>query len=111
MVISFLILLKRPTSPSAEKKKYKCHFQADLPSRIVRKGTDLHCFHYAILPSDSITHQTLQGMQKDLRMSQMPTVARQHRRSAFLGILKYLNLSFLNRNLLFIRYIMMLWLT
>ena len=46
------------------------------PSSVVRKEKDLHGVHCAILSSDSITHQTLPGMPKDPRISQMPTVAR-----------------------------------
>ena len=58
--------------------KNKCHFQAHFPSGIVRKGKDLLCVHCATLSSNSITQQTLPGMRKDLRILQMPTVARQH---------------------------------
>ena len=78
-------MLKRPLH-----RRIKGHFQAHFPSRsnipfefpssIMRKGKDLHVVHCAILSSDSITHQALPGMRKDPRISQMPTVARQHRR-------------------------------
>ena len=83
------------------------------PSSVVRKEKDLHGVHCAILSSDIITHQTLPGMPKDPRISQMPKVARSiaslfktatHAvQSAFLDSFRYLNLSFLNRNLLFKR--------
>ena len=63
-----------------KEEKNKCHFQAHFPSSIVRKANDLHGVHCAILSSDSITHKTLPGMRKDPRISQMPTVARHHRR-------------------------------
>ena len=49
----------------------------------MRKGKDVHVVQRAILSSDSITHhmhQTLPGMRKDPRISQMPTVARQHQK-------------------------------
>ena len=60
-----------------EEKKSKGHFQSHFPLSIMRQGKDLHCVHCAILSSDSITHQTLQDMRKDPRITQMPTVARQ----------------------------------
>ena len=78
----------------------------------MRKGKDLHVVHCAILSSDSITHQTLPGMQKDPRISQnadsskaTPKIASLQARvthaveSAFLDSLRYLNLSVPNVNL------------
>ena len=63
-------MLKRPLIALREKKKIKGLFQAPFPSSIMRKGNDLNVVHCAILSSDSITHQTLPGMQKDPRISQ-----------------------------------------
>ena len=73
-----LNMLKRPLHRCPQRrKKFKCHFQAHFPSSIVRKEKDLHGVHCAILSSDSITHQTLQDMRNDPRISKIRTVARQ----------------------------------
>ena len=63
-------MLKRPLHRRPREEKNQCHFQALFPSSIMRKGKDLHVVHFAILSYDSITHQTLPGMRKDLRISQ-----------------------------------------
>ena len=63
-------MLKRPLIAVHEKKKNKGHLLAPFPSSIMKKGKDLHVVHFAILSSDSITHQTLPGMWKDPRISQ-----------------------------------------
>ena len=73
----------------------------------MRKEKDLHGVHCAILSSDGITHYAKGSAhlaKADSSIASLfKTATAQAVQSAFLDSFRYLNLSFLNRNLLFKR--------
>ena len=105
-------MLKRPLHRRPREEKNQGSLSSSLSIKHSEKGEYMHVAYCAILSSDSITHQTLPGMQKDPRISQnadssktTPKIASlfktvmQAVQSAFLDSLRYLNLSVQNRNL------------